>query len=99
MSNVKERADHKSEKRAALTVRELGEWLTLEIAGRYHHNVHRGIHMTPRRRLVQGNRQTVNSGSGESRTIRARFSTHYPLKNWSIGLSAFPHSLLGPAPE
>jgi putative transposase len=47
MSNIKARGDYKSEKEATLTVRELDAWLTLEIAGRYHHNVHRGIHMTP----------------------------------------------------
>ena len=47
MSNVKARGCYKSEQHAALTIRELDTWLTLEIAGKYHHNVHRGIHLTP----------------------------------------------------
>jgi putative transposase len=47
MSNVKQRGSYPSEKRASLTLRELEAWLTLEIAGRYHHAIHRGIHMSP----------------------------------------------------
>jgi putative transposase len=47
MSNVKERGTYQSEKRATLSMRELEAWLTLEIAGRYHHAIHRGIHMSP----------------------------------------------------
>jgi putative transposase len=47
MSNVKERGNYPSEKRATLSMRELEAWLTLEIAGRYHHAIHRGIHMAP----------------------------------------------------
>ncbi len=47
MSNVKARGRYKSEKYAALTIRELDTWLTLEIAGKYHQSVHRGIQMTP----------------------------------------------------
>jgi putative transposase len=47
MSNVKERGTYPSEKRATLSMRELEAWLTLEIAGRYHHAIHCGIHMSP----------------------------------------------------
>jgi putative transposase len=47
MSNIKDRGDYKSEDRATLTLRELEAWLALEIGGRYHHDIHRGIHMTP----------------------------------------------------
>jgi putative transposase len=47
MSNVKERGTYKSEKHASLSLQELESWLTLEIAGRYHHAIHRGLHMTP----------------------------------------------------
>jgi len=47
MSNVMDRGSYPSEKRATLTLRELEAWLRLEIAGRYHHAIHRGIHMTP----------------------------------------------------
>jgi putative transposase len=46
-SNPKDRGSYQSEKRAALTMAELETWLTLEIAGRYHQTVHKGIHMTP----------------------------------------------------
>jgi putative transposase len=47
MSNVKARGRYQSEKRASLSLRELEAWLTLEIGGRYHYAVHRGLHMTP----------------------------------------------------
>ena len=47
MSNVKARGRYNSEKHAALSLRELEAWLTLEIGGRYHHAIHRGLHMTP----------------------------------------------------
>jgi putative transposase len=57
MSNVKARGRYHSEKRATLTVRELDAWLTLEIAGRYHHSVHRGIHMTPAAAWGEGIRE------------------------------------------
>ncbi len=46
-SNVKSRGKYPSEKRAALTLRELEAWLTLEIAGRYHAAIHRGLHCSP----------------------------------------------------
>jgi putative transposase len=46
-SNPKDRGRYPSEKLAALTMAELESWLTLEIAGRYHQAVHKGIHMTP----------------------------------------------------
>jgi putative transposase len=48
MSSVKDRGGYKSEARASLTLRELESWLVVEIAGRYHNDIHRGIHMTPR---------------------------------------------------
>ena len=47
MSNVRERGNYQSEKRATLSLKELEAWLTLEIAGRYHQAIHRGIHMSP----------------------------------------------------
>jgi putative transposase len=47
MSSVKDRGRYKSEERASLTLRELEAWLALEIGGRYHNDIHRGIHMTP----------------------------------------------------
>lgn len=47
MSNVKARGRYDSEKRATLSLRELEAWLALEMGGRYHHAIHRGLHMTP----------------------------------------------------
>jgi putative transposase len=47
MSNVKERGSYPSEERSILTMKELEAWLALEIAGRYHNAIHRGIHSTP----------------------------------------------------
>jgi Mu transposase-like protein len=47
MSNVKARGRYDSEKHSVLSLRELESWLTLEIGGRYHHAIHRGLHMTP----------------------------------------------------
>ena len=41
------RGSYQSEKEAKLTLAELNEWLYLEIAGQYHHNVHRMIGTTP----------------------------------------------------
>jgi len=46
-SNPKARGSYPSEKRSSLTLAELQAWLTLEIAGRYHSAVHRGIHLSP----------------------------------------------------
>jgi putative transposase len=40
LSQVVEKADYRAEERAALTLTELERWLTLEIAGVYHHAVH-----------------------------------------------------------
>ena len=56
-SNVKARGKYPSEKRATLTLRELETWLTLEIAGRYHSAIHRGLHCSPTdawRRATEG---------------------------------------------
>jgi putative transposase len=47
MSSVKDRGRYKSEEHASLTLRELEFWLFVEIGGRYHNDIHRGIHMTP----------------------------------------------------
>jgi putative transposase len=48
MSNIAKRGTYDSAKRAALTLPELEEWLTIQIAGRYHEAVNRGIHLSPR---------------------------------------------------
>jgi putative transposase len=41
------RGSYQSENKATLTLSEFSEWLCLEIAGQYHHNVHRMIGTTP----------------------------------------------------
>jgi putative transposase len=41
------RGSYQSEKEAKLTLAELNEWLYLEIAGQYHHDIHRMIGTTP----------------------------------------------------
>jgi putative transposase len=41
------RGSYQSENEAKLTLAELNEWLYLEIAGQYHHDIHRMIGTTP----------------------------------------------------
>jgi putative transposase len=47
MSNPVQRGKYPSEAKASMTMAELGQWMALEIAGRYHHQVHRGLHAVP----------------------------------------------------
>lgn len=46
-SNPVERGKYRSDARASLTLEELERWVALEIAGRYHQHVHRGLHAIP----------------------------------------------------
>lgn len=46
-SNPTERGKYRSEARATMTMAELERWIALEIAGRYHQHVHRGVHAIP----------------------------------------------------
>ena len=46
-SNPVERGQYRSEARATMTMAELERWMALEIAGRYHQRVHRGVHAIP----------------------------------------------------
>ena len=46
-SNPLERGRYRSEARASMSMAELERWIALEIAGRYHQSVHRGIHAVP----------------------------------------------------
>jgi putative transposase len=46
-SNPVERGKYKSEAHATMTMGELEPWIGLEIAGKYHQNVHRGVHAIP----------------------------------------------------
>ncbi|MDW5318343.1 Mu transposase C-terminal domain-containing protein [Rhizobium sp. PL01] len=47
-SNVADRGSYDSEKHAAMTLDELERWLTLEITGRYHADLHRRLGVPPR---------------------------------------------------
>ncbi|MBB3967344.1 transposase family protein, partial [Rhizobium metallidurans] len=47
-SNVADRGSYDSEKHAAMTLDELERWLTLEITGRYHADLHRSLGVPPR---------------------------------------------------
>jgi putative transposase len=46
-SNPTARGKYKSEAHATMTMAELERWIGLEIAGKYHQNVHRGVHAIP----------------------------------------------------
>lgn len=48
-SSPVEKGKYRSEARAIMTMAELERWIALEIAGRYHFNVHRGLHAIPYR--------------------------------------------------
>jgi putative transposase len=47
MSNPAQRGKYASEAKACMTMAELEKWMALEIAGRYHQQVHRGLHAIP----------------------------------------------------
>ncbi len=58
-SNPLERGKYRSEARASMTMAELERWIALEIDGRYHQSVHRGIHAVPAKvwsRAMRGRR-------------------------------------------
>ena len=46
-SNPIARGKYKSDAHATMTLAELERWIGLEIAGKYHQNVHRGVHAIP----------------------------------------------------
>ena len=46
-SNVKVRGDYDAEGRAIFTLRELEAWLTVQIAGVYHHRIHTSLLRPP----------------------------------------------------
>jgi putative transposase len=46
-SNPTARGKYNSEAHATMTMAELERWIGLEIAGKYHQNVHRGVHAIP----------------------------------------------------
>lgn len=46
-SDVKERGAYDSEGRAVMTLKELDQWLAIQVVGRYHQQVHRALSRTP----------------------------------------------------
>lgn len=62
MSNPAQRGKYPSEAKASMTMAELERWMALEIAGRYHQRVHRGVHAIPAQvwdRAIKYRRRTV----------------------------------------
>ena len=53
-SNTQERGNYQSEKKAALTLSELEEWLTILIVDGYHQKIHSSIGTTPLERFKDG---------------------------------------------
>jgi putative transposase len=53
-SNVEERGDYNSEKKAVLTLAELEKWLTIAITNYYHQKVHQGIQVAPLEKYKTG---------------------------------------------
>jgi putative transposase len=47
MSNQAQRGKYASEAKASMTIAGLEKWMALEIAGRYHQQLHRGLHAVP----------------------------------------------------
>jgi putative transposase len=46
-SNIDERGAYESERHAAVTLKELDQWLAIQIVGRYHHDIHRSLARPP----------------------------------------------------
>jgi putative transposase len=67
MSNPAQRGKYPSEAKASMTLAELERWMALEIAGRYHHQVHRGLHAIPAQvwdRAIQNRRRRTIDDPG-----------------------------------
>jgi putative transposase len=86
MSSVKDRGRYKSEERANLTLRELEAWLALEIGGRYHNDIHRGIHMTPHAAWKQALGNRPNPAPANPERLELDF---LPVITRKIGRSGF----------
>jgi putative transposase len=46
-SNIDERGAYEPERHAAMTLKELDQWLAIQIVGRYHHEIHRSLARPP----------------------------------------------------
>ncbi len=53
-SNIKEKGDYPSEKKACLTLNELEKWITIAITKYYHLRLHTGISQTPMKLYESG---------------------------------------------
>lgn len=49
-SNPKARGEYDSDKKSAMTLKEFEQWLANLILGKYHHRVHKALHVTPLKR-------------------------------------------------
>jgi hypothetical protein len=77
------RGSYQSEDEAQLTLAELNEWLYLEIAGQYHHTIHRVIGTTPAEEqegygLIGRIRRMSASEYGEQRMTRILQEVAHP---------------------
>jgi putative transposase len=59
MSNPTDRGAYNSEAKASFTMAELERWMAMEIAGRYHLRVHRGLHAIPAQAWEKAKRRTA----------------------------------------
>jgi putative transposase len=85
-SNPTERGKYRSEARAIMTMAELERWIALEIAGRYHQRVHRGVHAIP----VQLWAQSVRRKEPVPVTDPARFILDFlPAESRRVGRNGF----------
>lgn len=101
-SSVKTRGEYKSAAHASLTMRELEQWLTLQIVDVYHQRVHRAIGMPPIaawmqslvnqpvysiRRPADAQKFYIDFLPGESRLIRRDGIQLFGIHYWESALS------------
>ncbi|HZZ15818.1 MAG TPA: hypothetical protein VFE08_07645 [Candidatus Sulfotelmatobacter sp.] len=85
-SNPSERGKYRSEASATMTMAELERWIALEIAGRYHQHVHRGVHAIP----AQLWDQSVRRKAPAVVTDPSRFVLDFlPAETRRVGRSGF----------
>jgi putative transposase len=85
-SNPTERGKYPSEARATMTMAELERWMALEIGGRYHQRVHRGVHAVPAQLWAQAFRRKPPVAVGDP----ARFVIDFlPADTRRVGRNGF----------
>jgi putative transposase len=85
-SNPTERGKYRSETRAIMTMAELERWIALEMAGRYHQRVHRGVHAIPAQLWAQ----SVRRKEPLPVTDPARFMLDFlPAESRRVGRNGF----------